>query len=133
MEERSPSIPHWLEIKLGLVFVTGLSLGLAIGVLVANLTFTGAKQAVVKSAPPERWFVWNGDAPLLGDAFGSQADCNNARTKMVDAARAEAEQALRQLPPITYRQIQVLGYVPEDRITAQFEQVTKSYCRRAFE
>ena len=48
MTERSASLHHLIEIKFGLVFITGFSLGLAIGVLVANFAGLGDKRAAVK-------------------------------------------------------------------------------------
>ena len=141
LTESNSSVLHWLDLKTGLVFVTGMSTGLAIGVLFASLTFSQVKQTTqstvptqaVQAAVPERWFIWSGNEPLIGDSFTSEAECNNGRGKVVNAARSDAEQALRELPPISFRQVQALGYNPADRISEQFERVNGAYCRHAAE
>lgn len=135
MERETSAVVQTFDIK-SVLF--GLVLGLILGVL-ATLIFNSAdasssEQTVLETAndpakAAQRWFVFDGSAPLTGRPFNSESECETARQRYVSESEQLTKQALSELPEITYRQIQALGYNPADRLIAKHEQVQRAYCR----
>lgn len=90
---------------------------------VASLT-----SSPVPRPQPQRWFVWEGAAPMLGDPYASGDECEAARHFLVTNAEREAEAALQALPPMTMRQIQAIGN-PAEEILAELNRIRSAYCR----
>ena len=118
-----------------LIFGAGLTVGLAIGLTIALLA--RPQSPPVGGAPTqsatvvERWFIWEGSSPLVGQSFPSEAACEKGRRQWLLATAQTAQDEAKAAGNITYGQIEALGYNPEVRIEEQLAQAERAYCHRS--
>lgn len=121
---------------LSIGLAVGLLIGLLVGVTVvtnrngtsAHIEQANATQAPEKQ-PPERWYVWLGNAPASGEPFASESACEEHRRIALRELRERGNQAIDEIGPMSIRQIQGLGYDPRERIADQVREAGKAYCR----
>lgn len=127
--------------KFFLTLIVGAASGFILGVLVMAIEYghspsqsdSAAPRELATPQPTERWFIWDGAAPLIGQPFRTEADCEAARKQTLAITADDANKQLKAMGNLTFGQVQALGYNPMDRVNASVEQVMRAYCRRTSE
>jgi hypothetical protein len=88
-----------------------------------------ASQATVSApAMTERWYIWLDEAPLIGEPFPSESECQAERRTRLEQAKQDAQGEIERIGPLSIREINALGYDPRQRIAEHFEQIQRAYC-----
>jgi hypothetical protein len=135
VSEQPKPVTHGLDLRLTIGFSVGLLIGLIIGVLgtrFSSETSTRAAEAQVVAATiasaPERWFIWQGSAPIFGQPFASETECERGRKRYVTEMGAALEEQAKQYSQLSIRQAVALGVTPQE-LEDKAARLASAYCR----
>lgn len=114
-------------------FQLGFGLGAASGAVLALTAVWLSNTLQPQSAPDDvqatkRWFIWQGLAPLLGQPFSSQAQCEEERKAFVANRQRGLEDRAKAISRMTIHQALALGESPE-KLLDEATKLDAAYCR----
>ena len=114
-------------------FQLGFGLGAVLGAVLALTAVWFSNALQPQSAPDDvqatkRWFIWQGSAPLLGQSFSSQAQCEEERKALVANRQRDLENRAKAISRMTIHQAVALGESP-GKLLDEASKLDAAYCR----
>ena len=108
-------------------------MGAVLGAVLALTAVWFSNALQPQSAPDDvqatkRWFIWQGSAPLLGQSFSSQAQCEEERKALVANRQRDLENRAKAISRMTIHQAVALGESP-GKLLDEASKLDAAYCR----
>jgi len=118
-------------IAIGVMLLIRPTAQLAEGDAAVNQVAEAEVAVAQKVEVQQRWYIWEGNAPLLGEPFETQELCEQSRQDFVETAIATADREAKSMEGLSFRQVQALGYNPMDRVMEGLAKIRRAYCRKS--